>query len=57
MLLTVKETAEILKTNRNYVYTLIKENKLPAKKIGSIKIRKEDLEEFIKRSDYGRREI
>lgn len=51
MLLTVKETAELLKTNRNYVYALIKEKKLPAKRIGSIKIRKEDLEEFIKRSD------
>lgn len=51
MLLTVRETAEILKTNRNYVYNLIKEKRLPAKRIGSIKIRKEDLDDFIKRSD------
>ena len=47
MLLTVKETAELLRTNRNYVYELIKNKKLPAVRIGSIKIRKKDLEEFV----------
>lgn len=52
MLLTVREVAELLKVNRNYVYNLIKKNELPAKRIGSIKILKEDLEEFIKRSGY-----
>lgn len=44
---TVKETAEILKTNTNYVYDLIKRGMLPALKLGSYKIRKESLHKFL----------
>lgn len=48
MLLTVKETAEALKVNKNYVYTLINMGLLKSLKLGSIKIRKEDIEDFLK---------
>lgn len=47
MLLTVKEVAELLKVNKNYVYTAIKRGELKAVNIGSIKIRRNDLETFI----------
>lgn len=46
-LYTVKETAEILKTNPNYVYDLIKRGLLPALKLGSLKIRQESLYKFL----------
>lgn len=48
MLLTVKETAEELKVNKNYVYRLIKAGLLKSLKLGSIKIRRVDIENFIK---------
>ena len=45
-LYTVKETAKIMKVNVHRVYDLIRAGLLPALKLGSIKIRKESLEEF-----------
>lgn len=47
MLYTVKETAKILKTNTDYVYSLIKKGKLRCLKLGSFKIRKSTLEDFL----------
>lgn len=47
MLYTVKETAKILKTNTDYVYSLIKKGKIRCLKLGSYKIRKSTLEEFL----------
>lgn len=47
MLYTVKETAKILKTNTDYVYALIKTGKIRCLKLGSYKIRKSTLEEFL----------
>lgn len=47
MLYTVKEVSKILKVNVHYVYALIKKGKLPALKIGSLKVRKEALEKFL----------
>lgn len=48
MLLTVKETAEALKVNKNYVYRLIQAGLLKSLRLGSIKIRKENIEDFLK---------
>lgn len=50
VLYTVAETAKLLKTNPNYIYDLIKKGLLPALKLGSLKIRKTALIEFI--SEY-----
>ena len=47
MLYTVKETSKILKTNTDYVYALIKKGYLRCLKLGSYKIRKSTLEEFL----------
>lgn len=47
MLYTVPEVAEILKTNKNYVYTLYKAGLLKFLKLGRLKCRKETLEEFL----------
>lgn len=44
---TVKEVAELLKTNVDYVHKLRKAGILPFIKLGSYKIRKEALEEFL----------
>lgn len=44
---TVTEVSKLLKTNRNFVYELIKSGQLKAVKIGSIKIRKKDLYEYL----------
>lgn len=44
---TVTEVSKLLKTNRNFVYELIKSGQLKAVKIGSIKIRKKDLHEYL----------
>lgn len=46
-LLTVSETAEILRTNRNHVYKLIHANELKAVKIGSLKVPQSELVAFI----------
>ena len=50
MLYTVTEVAKELRVNRNHIYKLIKEGELKAVKIGSIKVRKEDLEEYVERN-------
>ena len=50
-LYTVKEAAKIMKVNVHRVYDLIRVGLLPALKLGSIKIRKESLEEFLKKYD------
>lgn len=55
MLLTVKETAEELKVNKNYVYNLINAGLLKSLKLGSIKIRKVDIEDFLK--EYEGRDV
>ncbi len=47
MLYTVKETSKILKTNTDYVYLLIKKGYVKCLKLGSYKIRKSTLEEFL----------
>lgn len=48
ILYTVKETAEILKTNVAYVHKLRQSGKLRFLKIGQFKVRKETLENFLK---------
>ena len=48
-LYTAKEVSKILKVNVHKVYDLIHAGLLPALKLGSIKIRKESLNEFLKK--------
>jgi len=50
-LYTVKEVSRILKVNVHKVYDLVRAGLLPALKLGSIKIRKESLAEFLKKYD------
>lgn len=50
-LYTVKEVAKKLKVNIHKVYELVNVGLLPALKLGSIKIRKESLEEFLEKYD------
>ena len=52
MLLTVAEVAKMLRVNRNHIYKLINDGELKAVKIGSIKVRKTDWEEYIERNIY-----
>ena len=47
ILYTVKEVSKILHTNTTYVYSLIKAKKLPALKLGSYKVRKQALDNFL----------
>ena len=47
MLYTVEEVAEILKTNTDYVYKLLRSGKLPFLKLGRYKVRKETLWTFL----------
>lgn len=47
MLYTVSEVAKLLKVNRNFVYDIIKKGELRAIRVGSIKIRRDDLEAYI----------
>ena len=49
VLYTVKEVAELLKTNRDYVHKLRKAGLLPFLKIGQYKVRKQSLELFLER--------
>ena len=49
MLYTVHEVAKILKCNPNRVYDLRKAGLLPFLKLGSLKCRKEALEEFLRK--------
>lgn len=51
VLYTVAETAKLLKTNPNYVYELIKKGLLPALKLGSWKIRRTSLLEFLEKHE------
>lgn len=48
---TVKEVAGIIHTNTTYVYQLINAGLLPAMKLGSYKIRKEALMNFLQQSE------
>ena len=48
MVYTVREVASIIKTNKQIVYGLINRGLLIAMKLGSLKIRKETLEAFLK---------
>ena len=50
-LYTVAETAKLLKTNSNYVYELIKRGLLPALKLGSYKVRKTALTNFLEKNE------
>lgn len=47
ILYTVAETAKLLKTNPNYIYDLINKGLLPALKLGSFKVRRASLLEFL----------
>lgn len=47
LIYTVKEVAKILHTSPNYVYALINNGYLPSIKLGSIKILKSSLEDFL----------
>lgn len=47
MLFTVKQVSEILHCNPTYVYQLINNKLLPVLKLGSYKVRKSTLEEFL----------
>lgn len=47
MLYTVKEVAELLKTNQNYIHRLRKVGLLRFLKLGSFKVRKSELERFL----------
>lgn len=50
-LYTVKEVADILRVNTDSVYNLIKSKQLSAVKIGTIKIRPEALDTFLKSNE------
>ena len=49
MLYTIKEVSEILKTNVTYVHRLRKAGLLPCIKLGAYKVRKEALEDFLRK--------
>ncbi|OKZ85936.1 MAG: excisionase [Clostridium sp. CAG:245_30_32] len=51
VLYTVAETAKLLKTNSNYVYELIKRGLLQALKLGSYKVRKTALTNFLEKNE------
>ncbi len=51
VLYTVAEIAKLLKTNSNYVYELIKRGLLPALKLGSYKVRKTALTNFLEKNE------
>jgi excisionase family DNA binding protein len=49
VLYTVSEVSKLIKTNPAYVYDLIKSNLLPVLKLGSYKVRKTSLLEFLEK--------
>lgn len=49
LLYTVKETSLILGVNVHIVYELTKKGILPAMKLGSLKIRKESIDDFLEK--------
>ncbi len=51
-LLTVSEVAKILRVNKHLVYDLINEGEIKAMRIGSIKVRKEALEDYLERKEH-----
>lgn len=51
VLYTVTETAELLKVNRNSVYDLLKKNVIRGIKIGSLKITRTELLEFLDKNN------
>nr|DAO68276.1 MAG TPA: helix-turn-helix domain protein [Caudoviricetes sp.] len=53
MLLTVREVADRIHTNPNYVYDLINSGLLTSIKIGCRKVREETLDEFLREHDGG----
>ena len=53
MLLTVKEVADRIHTNPNYVYDLINSGLLTSIKIGCRKVREETLDAFLRENDGG----
>lgn len=48
MIYTVKEVSQLLHTNPAFIYKLISTGMLPALKLGSLRIRKETLEQFLR---------
>lgn len=57
VLYTVKEVSKLIQTNTSFVYKLIHEGHLPAIKIGSVKVRKEALDNFLKELESGSRAV
>ena len=51
VLYTVKEVSQLIKTNVGYVYSLIKKGYLPALNLGSLKVRRASLLEFLEKYD------
>lgn len=49
ILYTVAEVAKLIKSNTTYVYSLIRAGLLPVLKLGSYKVRKASLLEFLER--------
>lgn len=49
MLYTVSEVAKICKTDVHRIYEFIKAGLLPALKLGSLKVRKESLDDFLEK--------
>lgn len=47
MVYTIKEVATILHSSPNYVYTLVRKGYLPAIKLGSMRILKSSLQQFL----------
>ena len=52
LIYSVKEVAKILHTSPNYVYSLIEKGYLPAIKLGSVKVLKTSLENFLKENEF-----
>lgn len=51
LIYTVQEVAKMLHSSPNYIYLLIEKEYLPAIKLGSIKILKSTLENFLKENE------
>ena len=51
VLYTVPEVAKQIKCSRGDTYALIKKGHIPALKIGSLKVRKSALDDFLKRME------
>ncbi|MDK8641305.1 helix-turn-helix domain-containing protein [Niallia taxi] len=47
---TVKETAELLKCNKNYVYSLLRKGHLKCLKLGQLKIPAYEIDDFLRRN-------